>query len=201
MSLPDSNVSSVKYLRVTILWHFKSYVSNHVKWLNTKGEPPQTWNLCIKNCAFTLTCLNFSHLQSPLHLMQYTYQDFFPTAQNSFCTCQFGCLLVLLLFFVSPLPHLQNISLWGLFSSRETKKSCLGWDWVKRGGRAQGSCCFGSTTAEHSAPCGQVCSCITHHEMGKCTERVSQNTHWSRTQPLTTTPAVHGHRWVPRTLP
>ena len=124
MSLPDSNVSSVKYLRVTILWHFKSYVSNHVKWLNTKGEPPQTWNLCIKNCAFTLTCLNFSHLQSPLHLMQYTYQDFFPTVQNSFCTCQFGCLLVLLLFFVSPLPHQQNVSLW--LSSRETKKGRLG---------------------------------------------------------------------------
>ena len=35
-------------------------------------------NLFIKNCLFILTCLNVSHLQSTLHLMQYTYQDLFP---------------------------------------------------------------------------------------------------------------------------
>ena len=52
-------------------------------------------NLFIKNCVFILTCLNFSHLQSTLHLMQYTYQDVFSTAQNSLWTCQFGHLLVL----------------------------------------------------------------------------------------------------------
>ena len=39
-------------------------------------KPP--WDLFIKNCVFILTCLNFSHLQSALHLMQYTYQDAFP---------------------------------------------------------------------------------------------------------------------------
>ena len=31
-------------------------------------------------------------------------------------------ILMLLLFFVSPLPHWQSVSLWGLFSSKETKK-------------------------------------------------------------------------------
>ena len=45
-------------------------------------KPP--WDLFIKNCVFILTCLNFSHLQSALHLMQYIYQDIFSTAQNSF---------------------------------------------------------------------------------------------------------------------
>ena len=44
---------------------------------------PQTQNLLIKNCTFILTCLNFSHLQSALHLLQYTYWDVSSTAQNS----------------------------------------------------------------------------------------------------------------------
>ena len=33
--------------------------------------------LTIKDCVFILKCLNFSHLQSTLHLMQYTYWDIF----------------------------------------------------------------------------------------------------------------------------
>ena len=64
----------------------------------------------------------------------------FSTAQNSFWTCQFWCLLVLLPF-VSPLPHGQNFCLWGLFFIEETKRSCLGWDWVNREGGAWGSFC------------------------------------------------------------
>ena len=41
----------------------------------------------------------------------------FFTAQNSFWIHRFWCHLVFLLFFVSPLPHRQNVSLWWLFSS------------------------------------------------------------------------------------
>ena len=48
-----------------------------------KGSP-QNQNLLIKNCVFTITCLNSSHLQSTLYLMQYSYQDTFSTAQNNF---------------------------------------------------------------------------------------------------------------------
>ena len=47
-----------------------------------EGGPPKTWNLFIKNCVCILTCLNFSHLQSTLCLMQYTYQDDFSTAHK-----------------------------------------------------------------------------------------------------------------------
>ena len=86
------------------------------------------WNLLF-------TCLNFSHLQSTLHWMQYTYRDIFSTAQNSFRTCQFWCLLLPLLFFVSPLPPRWNVSLWGVFhhpGKQTNKKSHLGWDWVNR---------------------------------------------------------------------
>ena len=63
---------------------------------NIWGGPP---GIFYKNCVFILTCLNFSHLQSTLFWMQYTYQDVFLTAQNSFWTHRFWCLLVLLLFF------------------------------------------------------------------------------------------------------
>ena len=96
-------------------------------------------------------CLNFSQLQSTLHLMQYNYWDFFSTAQNNFLSCQFWCLLVLLSFcFTSSTP--AKHSLRGPFSSEETnkQKSRLGRDQVNREGGAHGSCHFWSKTTEHS---------------------------------------------------
>ena len=66
--------------------------------------------------------------------MQYTYQDILFTAQNTFWTHRFRCLLVLLLLFVSRLPHWQNVSLWVLFSSGETTISHSGWGQVNREG-------------------------------------------------------------------
>ena len=44
----------------------------------------KTQNLFIKSCVFILTGLNFSHLQSTLHLMQYNYRYVLSTAQSSF---------------------------------------------------------------------------------------------------------------------
>ena len=64
--------------------------------------------------------------------------------------------MLLPFFFVSPLAHLQNVSLGGLFSSEETKKELLGRDWVSREGGAWGHDVFGQT-AKYSAWCGQVC--------------------------------------------
>lgn len=49
-----------------------------------RGLPPEPQNLFMKNCVFVLTSLNFSHLQSALRLMRYTYRDASSTAQNSF---------------------------------------------------------------------------------------------------------------------
>ena len=115
------------------------------------GNQINSWNVMIKNCVFILTCLSFSHLQSTPHVIQYTYQDVFSTAQNSFWTPWFWCRLELLPYFVSPLPHQQNVYSRGIFSSGKTKNSLLGWDQVNREGGAQGSCCFWSKTAEHIA--------------------------------------------------
>ena len=107
--------------------------------------------------------------------MQYIYWDVFSTAQDSFWTRWFWCLLVLLLFFVSPLPHGQNGSLCELFSSGKQRKVARGKTrWIGRLGHRR-SWHFWSKTAEHSARCGQVHSCITHHEMVKCVERVFKN--------------------------
>ena len=121
------------------------------------GDPPKP-EFIYKYCVFILTCLNFSHLQSTLHLMQYTYQDVFSTASNSFWTHRFWCLLVLLPFFVSLLPHQENVSLWGVFFIQGNKKCYSGWDWVNREGRTRESCRFKSKTAEHSVWCGK-CAC------------------------------------------
>ena len=108
--------------------------------------------------AFILTCLK---LQSPtkyspfdaIHLSRYFF-----TAQNSFWTCQFWCFIVRLLFFVLLLPHGQNISLWGICSSKEIneQKRHLGQNWGNREGEAWESRHFWSKTSERSVPCGQV---------------------------------------------
>ena len=101
--------------------------------------------LCIYSYMFKLT-----HLQSTLHLVKYTYWDIFPTASNSFWTHQFWCLLVLLTFFVSPIPHKQNVSLWEIFSSGETKKVTQGKiRWIGRVG-AWGSWIFGQKLLDTS---------------------------------------------------
>ena len=120
------------------------------------GGTQKPWNLFIKNCIFILTCLNFSHFHSTVHLMQHTYWDIFSTAQNRFWTRQFWCLLVLLPVFVSLLPHQQKFFLWTFFILGN--KSRLGQDWVNREVRAWRLCHFGSKTAKQSVQCGQVCS-------------------------------------------
>ena len=59
-----------------------------------------------------------------------------------FWTHQFWWLLVILPFFVSPLLHWQNVSLWGLFSSGK-KKSCSEWDQMNKKGGAPGPAVLG----------------------------------------------------------
>ena len=112
-------------LSATFRWFYKNK-NNNTNVNTTKGDSKTEF---IKKYLFILTCLNFSHLQSALHLMQYTYLDFFSTAPNSFLE-----LIIVDAFewfchcLVSSLPHRQNVALGGLFSSGETnqQKSCSG---------------------------------------------------------------------------
>ena len=105
-------------------------------------QTPQKTELIFKKRVFSLTCLNFSHLQNILHLMQYTYVDIFSTTQNSFWTRQFWCVLVLLPFFfhlfhIGKMFPLEDFFIWG-----NEKKSCSGWDLVNGEGGAWGVMLF-----------------------------------------------------------
>ena len=160
----------------------------------TRGDPKAPEFIC-KNCVFILTCLNFSHLQSTLHLMQYTYRNIFSSAQNCFWTHWFWCFLVLLLFFCfTSFTSAKHFPLRTFFIWRN-KKSLLGRDQVNREGGTRGSCHFSSKTAEPSLPCGQMC----YHEMGKCVERVLKKYTEAKCS-LSQRQLVHWYRWVPRTL-
>ena len=109
---------------------------------------------------------------------------FFPLL--SLWTRQFWCLLVLLLFFVSLLPHWQNVSPWILFSSGETKTSYSGRDWVNREGGAWESCRFGQKLMNIQHGVGRS-TCKSPIMNGQTW--VFKKIHWSRTQPLKTIPA------------
>ena len=153
-----------------------------------EGGPPKNQDLFTENCVSVLTCLNFSHLQSPLHLMQCTYWDVFSTAQNSVWTHQFWCLLVLLQSFVLPLLHRQNVSIWGLFSSGETKIDSWGKiRWLGRMGHG-GHAVFGQKLPN------------TQRGVGRCTYR-SPIMKWANVCGLSQQlQLVPWSRWVPRTL-
>ena len=135
----------------------------------TRGDPPK-WNLFTKNCIFILTCLNFSHLQSTLHLMQYIYQYIFSTAQNSFWTRQFWCFLVLLPFlcFTSSTlgKHfpLRSSFIWG--NKKIVARGKIRWTGsVRHGGHAG----FDQKLLHMQCSMGGA---LLNHEMGKCIERV-----------------------------
>ena len=111
-----------------------------------------------KNCVFILTCLNFNHLQSTLHLMEYTYWDVFSTTQNRFWTPWFLCLLVFLPFFCFTFITWKNISRWRLFSSEETKKVTQGETrWIEKVGYGIHAIFSQKLlNTESSEQCGQV---------------------------------------------
>ena len=162
--LPCSSAYAVSYspfllsasLVIIHSYQTMSIASVEIRKSTYEGGTQKTWNLFIKNWLFILTSLNFSHLQSIPHWMQYTYGDVFPPAQNSFRTHRLWCLLALLPFFCF------TSSTWAKYLPLRTifiqgDKKCLsGWDEMNRENRAWGSCHFWSKTAEHSVWCEQV---------------------------------------------
>ena len=152
--------------------------------------PHQRWNLSI-NCIYILTCLNFSHVMR-----------LFSTAQNSFWT-QFWCLLVFLLFFVSPFPYQQNVSLWGLSSSRETNKTKkVTWGeigWIERIGHKDHvlfgqkllNCQRGVSRCSHKSPIIKWANLL---------KESSKNSLKPNTASQQQCQLVHWYRWFPRTL-
>ena len=64
-----------------------------------------SWTSCVLKCVFILPCLHSSHLQNTLHLIQDTYRDVFFHCSKRFLNSLILMFLVVLPFFVSPLPH------------------------------------------------------------------------------------------------
>ena len=165
---------------------------------NLWGGVPQTQNLFIKNCIFIVTCYSSLSFKVLSIWCNTPIQKFFSTAQNSFWTHRFGCLLALLLFFVSPLPHQQNGCCWRHFSSGETTKSCLGKiRWIGSVGNEVHDT-FGQTllnTQRHVGRCAHKSPIMEWTNALKEASKKFTECSLSQQHQL-----VHWYRWVPRTL-
>ena len=97
---------------------------------------PKNQNLFIKNFIFILTYLNFSHLQTTLHLIQCTYQYFFPPLKIVFELVDFDAFSASAVFlFHLILQGKAKCFPWRIsFHVGKQKKSCSGWrGWVGQG--------------------------------------------------------------------
>ena len=81
--------------------------------------------MCIYSHMFKLQSLSKYSPFDAIHLLR-----FFFHCSKQVLNSLIWCLLVFLPFLALHLPHQQNVSLWGLILSRETKKCCLGQDQV-----------------------------------------------------------------------
>ena len=111
-------------------------------WYVKRQDPPKPGFIYLKNCIFILTCLSFSHLQSTLHLMEYTYQDIFSHCSKQFLNSSFLMPFSASAIFCFTSSTPAKCFPLRIFSSRETKISHLGRDWVNRKVGTQGSCLF-----------------------------------------------------------
>ena len=139
---------------------------------------PQKLEFIYKKLCIYSSCLSFSHIPSPLHLMQHAHGDIFPTAQNSFWTRQFWCLLEHAPFIFTS-STLANYFPLRTFFHQKIAQGEIGWlGRVGHGGYAF----FGQNL------------------LGKCIKRVltkfTEGEHSFSQQ----CQLVHRYGWVPRTL-
>ena len=162
------------------------------------GNPKKAQNWFIKSCVFILTCLNFSTLQNLLHWVQQTYRDGFSHCSRQFLDSSILMPLALLpflfqLFHISKTFPLED-------SFHPGKQSHSGRDRVNREGGHGRHAGFGQKLLD-TQQCGQVCSSITHHAMGKHIEKVFKKFTEAALSLSQQLQLVHWCRWVPRTLP
>ena len=146
-----------------------------------------------------LTCFNFSHLQSTLNLIQYTYWDFFPTAQ-------FFNLLILMPFSASAVFCFTSYTLEKHFSLRtffiwgNKKRSCSEWDWMNRVGVVRGSVIFGQKLLNTQFNVGK--HIVSHPSWNRQMHCKSLQKKFSEAKRSLSQKhqLVRWYRWVPRTL-
>ena len=167
-----------------MIW-VKDLILSQMAWDNMKkitGSPQMEFTY--KNCVFIL----IFKLQSPSKYSPFVAIHWI--LLQYFWTHPFWCLLVLLPFFVSPLPHWQNISFWGIFSSWETNKikSCLVWDkWIRRVGH-RGHAVFGQKLLNTKCSGGRCAHKLPIMKWANVLKESSKRNCQSQTQPLITTP-------------
>ena len=130
---------------------------------------------------FIFTCLNFSHLQSTLHWMQYTYQDIFSTAQNSFWTCWFWCFLVFCHFSFHLFYNCESFPFDDIFHLLGE----IGWIGMVE---HEGHAVFRQKLLNTQRGLGR-CACKSPiKKWANVLKESSKIIHWSQIQPLTTPP-------------
>ena len=163
--------------------------------------PPSPQNLSIKSCVFILIYLNFRHLQSTLHLMQYTYIEMsFPLLKTVFELVDFDALVLLLFFCFTSSTSAKHFYLGTFFIWGNKKKSQSWWDQVNRG-RALGvmpflvkncgtlSMVWAGALLNHPSWNGQTCWKSLQKKITEAECSLSQQCQM-----------VHWYRWVHRTL-
>ena len=135
-----------------------STCSQHCYRIRIYKERPKKQNLFIKNCLFILTCLNFSHLQSTLHLIQCTCRDIFHCSKHLLNSSILMPLSTSVIFRFASSTLAKFFPLRNFFHWGNKQKSLLGQDLVNRKGGAWGSCRFWSKPPEHSGSAGR-CTC------------------------------------------
>ena len=147
-------------------------------WGGGQGTPEFIYKkLCIYSYMFKLQSPSKCFLFDPIHLSRH-----FSTTQNRFWTHPFWCLLVLLMFFISLLQHQQNSSLWGSFSSRETKKKVTRGEirWIGKV-RHGGHVIFGLELPNTQHSVGSCAHKLPIMKWANTLKESSKNIHWSWT--------------------
>ena len=147
-------------------------------------------------------CCYMFKLRSP---SKYSSFDTIHLSRLFHCSKQFLNLLILMPFsasaVVSPPPHQQDISLWGLFHpEKQTKKSHLGEDWVNGEGGTWGHAVCGQkllNTQRHVGRCARKSPIVMWANALKSLQKEFPEAQCSLSQQHQ---LVHWYRWVPRTL-
>ena len=142
-----------------------------------------------KNYVFTLTGLNFSHLLSTFHLMQYVYWDVFFTAQKVFelvdCDAfQCFCLFLFHLLHISKMFPFEDFFSWG--KQKSAAQGRIGWVGVVGHG---GHAVFGEKLLNIQHSVGRCAGKSPIMKQANVLKESSKKFHWSWMQPLPTPPA------------
>ena len=155
---------------------------------NTRGTIKPSEFIYKKLCIYSYMVIQLPSKFCPCDVIHLS--RLFSTAQNSFWTHWFWCLLVLLPFFVHLFHNSKMFPFEDIFSTRETNKKIAQGElgWIGRVGHG-GHVIFGQKLLNTQCSVGRCTRKSPIMEWANMVKESSKEIHWSWTQPLTTTPA------------